>query len=60
MLQVKSAITALCTKANLVLLLVVAHCLVPSKLLAQVGVLLTLRRLNTVFEFICFKGCFVN
>jgi hypothetical protein len=46
MLLVKSAITALFTKAKLVLLPVVAHCLLVSKLLVQAGALLTLRRLN--------------
>jgi hypothetical protein len=49
LLLVKLVVTALCIKVNLVLLLVVAHCLVPSKLLVQAGALLTLRRLNAVF-----------
>jgi hypothetical protein len=46
MLPAKSAITALCIKVRLALLLVVAHYLLVSKLLAQAGALLMLRRLN--------------
>jgi hypothetical protein len=48
MLLAKSAITVLCTKVKRVPLLVVAHCLLVSKLLVQAGVLHTLRRLNAL------------
>jgi hypothetical protein len=47
MLPVKSALTVLYSKARLMLLLVVVHCLLANKLLARAGALLGLRRLNS-------------
>jgi hypothetical protein len=46
MLLVNSATTALCSKAKLMLLLVVAHYLLANKFLAKAGALLTLRKLD--------------
>jgi hypothetical protein len=52
-LLARSAITVLCTRVKPALLQVAALCLLVSKLLVQVGVLHTLRRLNSrlvIFE----------
>jgi hypothetical protein len=48
MLLVKFALIALCSKARLTLLLVVARYLQVSKLQVRAGVLLGLRRLNSL------------
>ena len=52
---VKNVVTALCTKESQTQLLVVAHCLLVSKSLAQVGALLILRKLNTIIIQYCIQ-----